>query len=146
MHSCRQFFEPHEDELLRAVVAKLGTEDWRQVAAHMPGRTARQCRERYTAYLCPNINHGAWTAEEDEILLAKFPRFGSRWAEYRPFFRHRTLASIRNRWYVLQRRREHCAKRGRRDRRAPAAPPPFPRPDPLAVFDIANLLNPPCDW
>jgi hypothetical protein len=67
----------------------------------MPWRTPRQCRERYNAYLCPTINSTPWSAAEDELLLAQFSRHGSQWAEYRSFFKRRTLAAIRNRLRVL---------------------------------------------
>jgi hypothetical protein len=143
MRPYRHFFEPHEDELLRALVDQIGTEDWVKVALNMPGRTPRQCRERYNSYLCPTINASPWTPQEDELLLAKFPRYGSRWAEYRPFFKDRTLPSIRNRWYVLLRKQE---QQSRRDCDAKMDSSPSPPPDPLAVFDIANLLNPPSVW
>jgi hypothetical protein len=146
MRTFRQFFEPHEDDLLRAVVDQLGTDNWRKVAANLPGRTARQCRERYNAYLCPTINSSPWTPEEDELLIAKFPHYGTRWAEYRPLFRHRTLACIRNRWYVLLRKQEQRSGKARRDRRTKADSPPPANPDPLAIFDIANLLNSQSVW
>jgi hypothetical protein len=145
--SSRQFFEPHEDKLLRQLVDQLGTDDWRRVAALMPSRTPRQCRERYNAYLCPTINTAPWSPAEDAVLLAKFPHYGSRWAGYRPFFKRRTLASIRNRWYVLMRKQEQLRQPQQQQQRwsGSLAPAQEEREkDPLAVFDIANLLNPTC--
>jgi hypothetical protein len=140
--SYRQFFEPDEDDVLRQLVDELGTDDWRRIAALMPGRTSRQCRERYKAYLCPTINNAPWTPAEDEMLLKNFPRYGSRWAGYRTLFKHRTLANIRNRWHVLMRKQEQSKQQ--RPRRGGSQVATHEEKDPLAVFDIANLLNPTC--
>lgn len=42
---------------------------WSDIAACIPGRVGKQCRERYHNHLDPNINKGPWTPEEDAILL-----------------------------------------------------------------------------
>lgn len=44
---------PEEDELLKSLVAKLGTKHWSLIAQHLP-RTGKQCRERWCNYLDPS--------------------------------------------------------------------------------------------
>lgn len=36
---------------------------WSTVAEHMPGRLAKQCRERYLNTLDPELRRGAWARE-----------------------------------------------------------------------------------
>lgn len=47
-----------EDAQLTALVQK-GFKNWGHLAAHMPGRTSKQCRERWCHHLDPSINRGA---------------------------------------------------------------------------------------
>ncbi len=72
-----------EDRLLSSLVVApaQGLTSWVAVAKHIPGRTAKQCRERYSLNLDPDINRGPWTAAEDERLLLLHGRIGNRWAE-----------------------------------------------------------------
>ena len=42
-----------------------------EIAKYLPGRTGKQCRERWTHQLDPAIRKDAWTAEEDATLIAK---------------------------------------------------------------------------
>ncbi|CAG9463486.1 unnamed protein product [Pedinophyceae sp. YPF-701] len=62
-----------EDAALVAAVDALGTEgygSWTRIAGHIPGRSAHQCRERFTNYLHPSVERGAFCAEEDAALEA----------------------------------------------------------------------------
>ena len=62
-------FSPDEDKLLKEQVLKLGEKGWKKIAEYLPGRSARQCRERYKNYLCPSVSSDPWTKDEDEKLL-----------------------------------------------------------------------------
>ena len=101
---CRKSFSPKEDERLKMLVAKYGTDNWSAIEKEMPGRNVRQCRERYKHYLSPEISQRPWTAEEDELLLAKVNEYGSRWVTISKFFNNRTDINVKNRWVVLMRR------------------------------------------
>ncbi|RQM26691.1 hypothetical protein B5M09_001499 [Aphanomyces astaci] len=50
-------WRPDEDDVLRQLVAE-GRKNWGQVAARIPGRTSKQCRERWYNHLDPNIIRG----------------------------------------------------------------------------------------
>ncbi|MDR2628737.1 MAG: SANT/Myb domain-containing protein, partial [Puniceicoccales bacterium] len=60
----KHLFTPDEDAQLRALVAEYGTDDWSQIALDMPGRTGRQCRDRWVNYLNPDISLLSWTKAE----------------------------------------------------------------------------------
>lgn len=43
---------------------------WAKIAEVMPGRTAKQCRERYNNHVDPAIKKDKiWTAEEDALVM-----------------------------------------------------------------------------
>jgi hypothetical protein len=44
-------FRPDEDLLLANLVARYGVNAWRRVAAGIPGRNYRQCRDRWNHYI-----------------------------------------------------------------------------------------------
>jgi hypothetical protein len=52
---------------------------WRDVAASLPGRLGKQCRERWFNQLDPAINMGPWSVEEDQKLLEAQRRHGNRY-------------------------------------------------------------------
>ena len=47
----------------------------------MPDRTAKQCRERYVNNLDPDRKKGAWTEEEDEIIMKLQAELGTQWSK-----------------------------------------------------------------
>lgn len=100
----RSSFSQEEDDELRRLVGIYGTKKWSMIAEQMPGRSVRQCRERWSHYLSPQISNNEWTQEEDMKLLQFFKIIGSSWKKYVPFFNNRTDINIRNRWVVLMRK------------------------------------------
>jgi hypothetical protein len=82
-------FEPREDSILTATVHALGTSNWSDVAAALPGRIARQCRERWNNYANPNLNKQPWTSSEDSLLLEKYQELGTKWHVIAGFFNGR---------------------------------------------------------
>lgn len=70
-----------EDALLLKLVKEIGLKKWAAIAAKLPGRIGKQCRERWYNHLDPSINRKAWTLEEDRILLIAQSELGNKWAE-----------------------------------------------------------------
>ena len=58
-----------EDEKLIAWVKAEGPNKWAQAAALIPGRSGKQCRERWFNNLNPNVKKGNWSKEEDELIF-----------------------------------------------------------------------------
>jgi hypothetical protein len=53
---------------------------WNKISELLPGRTAKQCRDRFASVLDPSINKDDWTVEEDVKILALQKRYGNKWA------------------------------------------------------------------
>jgi hypothetical protein len=96
----RRLFTPEEDALLAQIVAHQEFTTWICVAAQMLGRTARQCRDRWTNYLCPVNKNSPWTRTEDALLIQKFAELGPHWATIAKFFDGRSENNVKNRWYT----------------------------------------------
>jgi hypothetical protein len=101
---CPKFrFTSREDTNLTEAVNMVGSSDWKLVAEWIPGRTARQCRERWTNYLSPSLIDKPWTEEEDVILYEKYAELGPKWRLLKNFLEGRSRNAIRNRWLALHR-------------------------------------------
>lgn len=81
-----KLFSPEEDEMLRKIVCLFGAKNWKLIATMIPGRTPRQCRDRYANYLAPGFIHKQWSAEEDLILAEKYKICGPKWTQMKQFF------------------------------------------------------------
>ena len=71
------------------LLAKLGPESWKGdglrhqalaalVAQQLPGRTGKQCRERWHNHLDFDIRKDAWSLEEDRKLLELQRKYGNK--------------------------------------------------------------------
>ena len=67
-----------EDNLLRQYHDKCA--NWAQVATFIPGRTAKQCRERWFNHVDPDVRKGDWLKEEDELIIRLQQQWGNRWS------------------------------------------------------------------
>ena len=67
--------------MVRRLVHMHGTRSWTLVAQHLPGRTGKQCRERWHNHLDHDIRKDAWSIQEDRMLLELHRKFGNRWAD-----------------------------------------------------------------
>ncbi|OHT03738.1 hypothetical protein TRFO_06576 [Tritrichomonas foetus] len=94
----RKKFTSEEDETLRRLVQEYGAKKWDQIAQMMPGRTGRQCRDRYRNYLIPGFFNGQWSQDEDQLLHEKFNQMGPQWARMMQYFPGRSANSLKNRW------------------------------------------------
>jgi hypothetical protein len=152
-------FTPEEDTALTRLVTSLGTSNWKRVASLMGTRNARQCRERWSNYLDPELKRHEWTPLEDALLREKVSEYGSRWHTMAQFFNSRSPLSLRNRWQKMERRSDkgnqpsgamspvfvptpqslpppppHAAEPEPEPQAMPE--PPRPAEDPLALFDL----------
>jgi hypothetical protein len=94
----RAKFLPEEDAQLRELVRLHGTLNWPVVAAKMPGRDVRQCRDRWKHYLSSEKPVDSWTPEEDNLLYEKMQLHGPLWTRLAGFFPGRTDFQVKARW------------------------------------------------
>jgi hypothetical protein len=98
-------FTSAEDILLRDLVNRFGPSNWKVIAAHLPTRNARQCRERWSNYLDPTVaDPKEWTPEEDARLEIAWAAFGPRWTAIAACFPGRSTFNVKNRIILMQRR------------------------------------------
>ena len=102
--SMKAKFSEEEDKVLREIVLSHGACEWSNIALSLPGRTARQCRDRWTNYLNPLLCNKEWTEEEDTLLMEMYKEFGTHWKDLSIFFNNRSLNNVRNRVLMLERR------------------------------------------
>lgn len=94
----RRKFTEEEDKTLRSLVETFGNKNWEFIAMYMPGRTGRQCRDRYRNYLVPGLFNGQWSPEEDNLLHQKFEELGPQWSRMMSYFPGRSANALKNRY------------------------------------------------
>ena len=65
-----------EDDLIAQCVAE-GKTKWSEIAACIPGRIGKQCRERWLNHLNPDIKKGGFTEDEVRILIEQHAIHGA---------------------------------------------------------------------
>jgi hypothetical protein len=96
-------FTAKEDHVLSHLVDFCRMTKWKDISPYLPGRSVRQCRERWKYYLDPMIKNIAWTEDEDERLMEKFQEYGPKWAKMTVFFTGRTDIDLKNRFHRMER-------------------------------------------
>lgn len=99
-----------EDRILSEIVAKGGAHKWSTIAASLPGRAGKQCRERWYNHLCPEVRKGSWTAEEDHIIMESVREHGTKWSFIVKKLPGRTDNAIKNRYNSAMRRQKRLQR------------------------------------
>ena len=100
----RILFTEEEDQKLKTLVEQYGENQWEFLARQIGTRSSRQCRERWTNYLCPRLSQGPWTKEEDRLLFLKVKKYGKKWELLVRFFPTRSRNNIKNRYNTIVRK------------------------------------------
>lgn len=100
----KRAFSSEEDAKLIQLVHQMGEHAWHDIEQLMPGRSSRQCRERWNLYLSPDIANDPWTPEEDMQLIRLYQVVGPKWTIIARQFTKRTANNVKNRQKQIQRR------------------------------------------
>jgi hypothetical protein len=92
------------------LVSQFGASCWAHVCLGMPGRTARQCRDRWNHYLSSANPDEPWSADEDDLLVQKIEEIGRKWMQLAKFFPSRTDLEVMRRWGELFRERRQLLR------------------------------------
>jgi hypothetical protein len=89
-----------------------GDDDWPKIAQCLPGRSTKQCRERWTHVLDPSVKKAKWSPEEDATLRKAHAEMGNKWAAIAKVIPGRTQLHVRDRWRVLKKIDKQNEQRG----------------------------------
>lgn len=92
-----------EDDILKEAISKHGTNNWSLISNEIPGRTGKQCRERWLNQLNPSLNKEHWLPHEDSVLTHYQALYGNCWSKISRFLPGRSPNSVKNRWSFLMR-------------------------------------------
>ena len=122
---------------------------WTEVAKRMPGRSAKQCRERWTYHLSKPVTERVWTDKQDKIILMAVIKYKHRFEQIvkakLPTLQGLTALAIKNRWKCLQSRidlqQDHLILRERGRRGRPKANTVLPPPVHTPVNQVPDDSN-----
>ena len=97
-NNLKRVWTPEEDAVLMNKINTLGLVNWNVIASDLPGRTGKQCRERYHNHLREGIRKGDWTKEEDDIILSTHSQFGNKWTVIANRLTSRSSNDVKNRF------------------------------------------------
>lgn len=86
-----------EDARLRHLAGSR-PENWNMISMSLPGRTGKQCRERWLNHLQAGIRKGGWTMAEDEVILREQAARGNRWSDIARMLPGRSDNAVKNRF------------------------------------------------
>ncbi|MED6123728.1 hypothetical protein PIB30_052036 [Stylosanthes scabra] len=96
-----------EDAILIDYVTKHGEGNWNVVQRNAGlARCGKSCRLRWANHLRPNLKKGAFSHEEEKLIIDFHAQFGNKWARMAALLPGRTDNEIKNYWNTRVKRRQ----------------------------------------
>ncbi|TKY48736.1 Transcription factor GAMYB [Spatholobus suberectus] len=100
---------PAEDAILIEYVKKHGEGSWNSVQKNSGLlRCGKSCRLRWANHLRPNLKKGAFSQEEEKIIIDLHAKLGNKWARMAAQLPGRTDNEIKNFWNTRMKRRQRA--------------------------------------
>lgn len=98
-----------EDAILVDYVKKYGEGNWNAVQKHSGlSRCGKSCRLRWANHLRPNLKKGAFTPDEETLIIDLHSKMGNKWARMAASLPGRTDNEIKNYWNTRIKRRQRA--------------------------------------
>ncbi|XP_073271234.1 transcription factor GAMYB-like isoform X2 [Primulina huaijiensis] len=98
-----------EDAILVEYVTKHGEGNWNAIQKHTGlTRCGKSCRLRWANHLRPDLKKGAFTLEEENIIIELHAKMGNKWAKMAAELPGRTDNEIKNYWNTRIKRRQRA--------------------------------------
>ena len=95
--------------------------NWGAISDHVPGRTPKQCRERWINHMDPSIKKGEWSNAEDVLIIKKQAELGNKWSLISKMLPGRTENAVKIRHKSLLRAAAKRTKKADDQKRRAAA-------------------------
>ena len=86
-----------EDKLLLELAHQYNERHWKEISLHFYKKNPLQCFSRYKR-IRPGIHKGAWTKEEDELIVELVKKYGTSWSSISKEMLSRNGKQIRDRY------------------------------------------------
>ncbi|XP_010543777.1 PREDICTED: transcription factor GAMYB-like [Tarenaya hassleriana] len=98
-----------EDAVLIDYVKKHGEGNWNAVQKYTGlSRCGKSCRLRWANHLRPNLKKGAFSQEEEQLIVELHAKMGNKWARMAAHLPGRTDNEIKNYWNTRIKRRQRA--------------------------------------
>eukprot|EP00775_Hariotina_reticulata_P010940 gene10940-11094_t len=95
-----QRWSPQEHSKLEQLVELHGLKAWRLVAEQLPGRSGKQCRERYLNHT-QKAKKGGWSIQEELTLARMHAAWGKQWSQIACHLPGRSANCLKNHWNAI---------------------------------------------